>query len=353
MFKHFYLLLFFMFSLFPLISQQILEEEWIRFPIEGRSMTLAYGASSVLDEASRYNCQNAFDMDPETAWVEGIEGAGIGESIWIGVKELPEALGFINGYAKSRSLFRKNHRLHELDVVVYVAVHLSGFANERASYYDGKAISQKLRISLDDSRSPQSLSFPFRREQLMTRMNTFKNSHTVRSMTFPQAKEMGIARSQKPEMDFLYIIQLSIVSVYEGSSWEDSCLAEIWADYGPIEEIHINSDGHGIILRDSFEQEVPVYTDSEGILSIVELSESLEWALLLREPATAGEGRIESSYILLHLPSGRDLGSRIPGLQEGRIIPYSFIEKRGISYLQYIDLENDQEAQSACLLYLQ
>jgi uncharacterized caspase-like protein len=101
-------------------------------------------ASSVLSPQSgnRYGAANLVDDKDATAWVEGVEGDGIGESITLEF-DRPEAISqitLVNGYAKSPDTYRKNGRVKDL------MVRLSN------------GYEQVLRLA-DDGR-PQTLSLP-------------------------------------------------------------------------------------------------------------------------------------------------------------------------------------------------
>ena len=83
-------------------------------------------ASSALKAqgSKNYKASNIFDRDPETAWVEGVKGHGIGQWIefknvcvrqdgyWCGVG----SISILNGYAKSDKAWRENGRVKRLKV---------------------------------------------------------------------------------------------------------------------------------------------------------------------------------------------------------------------------------------------
>jgi F5/8 type C domain len=81
-----------------------------------------YCVSSVLrqDAVNSYNYgpESLFDGKDSTAWVEGVDGQGIGE--WIVVEfdtpRLVRGIEIANGYNKDRDLFFKNSRVKELKV---------------------------------------------------------------------------------------------------------------------------------------------------------------------------------------------------------------------------------------------
>ena len=78
-------------------------------------------ASSELEESSdlTYVAHNAIDGSTSTAWVEGVEGDGIGESISITFDNNENEIDAIcvrNGYEKSEDIFYKNNRIKEASV---------------------------------------------------------------------------------------------------------------------------------------------------------------------------------------------------------------------------------------------
>lgn len=82
-----------------------------------------YCVSSVLrqdPEVNRFNYgpESLFDNDSNTAWVEGVDGQGIGE--WIVIEfdglRLVKDIQTANGYNKDRQLYQKNSRVKELKI---------------------------------------------------------------------------------------------------------------------------------------------------------------------------------------------------------------------------------------------
>lgn len=69
-------------------------------------------ASSVLENSSNYNAENAIDGDERTAWVEGADGDGIGEWILLSTADGSQvelyAIDFMLGYHKTENLLQQN-----------------------------------------------------------------------------------------------------------------------------------------------------------------------------------------------------------------------------------------------------
>ncbi|MCB1450109.1 MAG: caspase family protein [Nitratireductor sp.] len=106
-------------ELLKTIPPKLALPEWV-----GRNCSGAAGAricvSSVLEpqKANRYGPGNLVDNNPATAWVEGVNGQGEGEELYIELSapRSLSSLSFINGYAKNADIFSKNSRIRELTV---------------------------------------------------------------------------------------------------------------------------------------------------------------------------------------------------------------------------------------------
>ena len=79
-------------------------------------------ASSFLKEAdgTEHKPENVIGWSRSTAWVEGLEGDGVGESITLTLKKPAKVrrVGIVNGYANSRELYDANNRVMMLKVSV-------------------------------------------------------------------------------------------------------------------------------------------------------------------------------------------------------------------------------------------
>lgn len=213
-------------------AQQPLGDDWVRFELAGTGSDTLWGASSVLESAqplspSRYGPEKALDGNPATAWVEGGAGPGIGESYYFAVTEFPEELEFVNGYALNPDLFARNHRVAELRVRVFAAVQVSGFATELAEMLDARSISEERSVELADCMQRQRVQLPFDTTRLRREMKAFRTSSAIRAWEFPQAAEMGLEGDEGLPRSFRYVLRLEIAEVYRGTTWEDTCLAEI------------------------------------------------------------------------------------------------------------------------------
>jgi hypothetical protein len=334
------------------------EEDWVRIAVTGRAYSPAeWAASSVLEaehfwEISRYDPGKALDKDPGTAWAEGAPGPGTGESIVLAFTGYPEALGFINGFAQTQDLFIRNHRVKALNVELYTAVNIDGFFSEVETLYDALLVSPSRTVSLADTREPQRVSLPVDRSAAQRAMEKFRTSDTVTNRRFPQAVTMGVEGDTGMGLSFRYILRLEIAEVYRGTSWEDTCIAEIWPDYGKIADVAVDDSMRQLVLTTPEGQRVPGYADFEYVLTMVEKSENAEWVIVIKEPAYADSGRVTSEYAVIHAPTGWDMTTTMLPVSDSGVvqgIPYGFAEEEGDTFVLYEDPVEDTKGQALCV----
>ena len=138
------------------------------------TVTEIKASSSIPDEGDKYHYgpDQAFDGNPITAWNEGADGDGIGEYVEL-VFDSEISIGSIEimgGYF-DRRYFKKNNRVKKLKVIL-----------------DGPAGSD-MTLSIEDDMTPQK---------------------------FMMGGPVSFSR-----------IRFEIAEVYKGSSWDDTCIAEI------------------------------------------------------------------------------------------------------------------------------
>ncbi|MEJ2665101.1 MAG: discoidin domain-containing protein [Spirochaetia bacterium] len=149
-------------------------------------------ASSVLKDTSfDYSPENVFDGDPATAWVEGVKGAGIGQSLSIDITPytaggkingyyVVDKIGIIGGYASSADIFHKNNRVKRLQV---------DYESQYIENGEPKDMRESKVFTLRDTMDMQYLKFP----------------HPVKISSFT----------------------VTILDVYKGSRYDDTCIAEL------------------------------------------------------------------------------------------------------------------------------
>jgi hypothetical protein len=143
-----------------------------------------YVSSSLGDNSlkviNNYSPYYVIDDNPNTAWVEGADGDGIGESLILdfsyGVKTDSLAVYIRNGFQKSNDLFLKNNRVKELDIKLF-------------SVINNKTEVVSNQVTLKDEMDWQTIT--------LSPQNTFVK------------------------------IELVIKSVYKGISYQDTCISDI------------------------------------------------------------------------------------------------------------------------------
>jgi len=80
----------------------------------------ATASSELTHSQSPYAAGNIIDGKKDTAWVEGVEGDGIGEYVELEVDkpQFVTQIGIIPGYAKSKDIYFKNNRVAKLKIVL-------------------------------------------------------------------------------------------------------------------------------------------------------------------------------------------------------------------------------------------
>lgn len=132
-----------------------------------------------------YGPNNAHDLGYDTAWVEGVEGPGIGELlIYTFTNKCPRItkVHILNGYIKNKSVWTKNNRVKDLEFSV-----------------NGKPTAI---LKLADTRGEQSFDF--------------------KKLGLPP---LGRTRDGKP-----LTLTFKILSVYPGTEYDDTAITEIYFD---------------------------------------------------------------------------------------------------------------------------
>lgn len=131
-----------------------------------------YLASSELNEVSpfeglgKYGAHKLFDKDPATAWVEGVEGFGKGESVFLGIGSVPgENLFITNGYQKSEKLYYMNNRPKTIKLSLYVGYMIPGDLTQIGSRWRALKFDKTKEISLPDTTRTQKIRLPFNAEE--------------------------------------------------------------------------------------------------------------------------------------------------------------------------------------------
>ena len=220
--KKIVVVIFCVFSFFSLLNakefssvelQNIVEDYYYR---NNRTLHIwKEGRSSVLLEANKdtdfYEWKNLVDKNEGTAWVEGVNGAGIGEYVCLDVLCLDEydtLVGFNhedgevkihfninNGYCKNEILHKKNNRVKDARVRIY-DIPIS--VNMNNTYVKGspkKIYDEKIHL-----------------KDILTKQNFLFN------VTIPQNDEC---------YSTMLLLEFEILDVYKGTDYDDTAISEI------------------------------------------------------------------------------------------------------------------------------
>ncbi len=204
--------------------------------------------SSVLSETIRgtivsYPPENLFDSDTSTAWVEGVEGYGRGESVLILTNRIVSGISMVNGFAKSEGLYNNNSRIKELGVSFVCGLNAPGLVTENDYYlYFLKENTLEERLSVEDTREKQS--FPLydteriQEELILEMLEDFSRDYP--DLFKMILSDLGIENAEYLEAENIKLImeiygfiglKLTVEDVYPGSRYEDTCISEIEIDY--------------------------------------------------------------------------------------------------------------------------
>ncbi len=145
-------------------------------------------ASSTLD--GNYSASNLLDGELNTAWVEGHAGHGVGEWVEFEFNDAwVYAIGIINGYTKNHDTYYKNSRVKQLKVEL--------------SLRDGRVIEQVKEL-------------PDREYRMLNKSTCWT---FIDKIEFPE------------EACTLAKIRLTILEVYPGTDYQDTCISELFFYY--------------------------------------------------------------------------------------------------------------------------
>lgn len=310
----------------------------------------SYSCSSELNpppfnEFGEYGAHNLCDKDFSTAWVEGVEGNGIGESINIGIgNELKDYMFFVNGYQKTETLYYMNNRVKTARISLYAGSYTIEGVWQTGINWDVLQFGEEKIIHFKDTFGIQRFDFPFDQKGVTKfkeqAMESYKKSHE---------KEIEKSDGYLP---VLYILHLEIMEVYKGSKWDDTCISDIWfSSEKKFTEIFVNekitdvykNDDDGsiyvnttkrkkiiLVNREELEKEEDLTEGEHLSLVLMDVSPDKEWAQVDYLYGHEGPGRVEE---IAHLYSVRFLTRVDKALLGNAFSMYGFEEKNGRIYV--------------------
>ena len=178
-------------------------------------------SSKLVEQGYNYAWESICDDDLTTAWVEGVKGNGIGEWVIVDVdgnyqylnyekgisdKKLNIQLKINNGFCKNELTYKNNNRVKKAKLTFY----------------------EVPLIAYEDYRGTQSLEEPY----------IMHESEIVLEDTMNQQDFYFICSPKAPFSDgslYLYV-QLTILDVYPGEKYQDTCISEMSANAEVIKE---------------------------------------------------------------------------------------------------------------------
>ena len=217
-----------------------------------------YSASSELEKPSspmdigKYSPKNLLDNSLKTSWVEGEKGSGIGSFVLLGMgKALKQFFVVYNGYEQSENLFLKNNRVKELKVTLYEGFTDDSKANQFGFDADAMQYQKTKTILLEDRMGMQVFPIPFDRNKVKDFVEEARRNYLAGTKNDSTVKT-GTLQS------FLFV-KYEIISVYKGSKWDDTCIAEIgFSNRGKgeivplgesIEKVYEDDDSEHVIIE--------------------------------------------------------------------------------------------------------
>jgi hypothetical protein len=135
-----------------------------------------------------YSSASLVDGKPDTCWVEGASGAGIGETVVLPLTA-DQTARIMNGFQRSEHMYQVNARPKEIRISVLTADAI-GF--DAAVKYTNLKVVTQVTQTLEDRMGYQNLNIK----------------------KAPDGKET-------------YLIGITILSVYPGTKYQDTCISEI------------------------------------------------------------------------------------------------------------------------------
>jgi|GEM_PF-411238 len=164
---------------------KIINESEARYPEEYLESLCDYASWSCM-----YSPYSAMDRNPQTAWVEGVPGDGIGEFVIVRV-DTDKPVKIWAGYGKSKDTFNNNNRPQW--VRVYVLEGKQEIESEAGISFSNIKVVASHEVLLEDINGYQPLSLP---EHVINR-------------------------------GMVSFVAVEILSVYPGAKYNDTCISEI------------------------------------------------------------------------------------------------------------------------------
>jgi hypothetical protein len=276
-----------------------------------------------------YGMHNLFDDSLQTCWAEGAEGPGIGESLYLDIKEGTPFINIANGYQKSPALFKANNRIKTLKAVIFIGINLPGEVTELFTVYHARMFTTTRILTLTDRSGFQRVPLPFDWGSLLK----FKEQTTA---DFFAGKNF---KNESSQPDVHYILQLRIMDIYHGGKYDDTCVSEINTampeDNITVMNVYLN-DAENTILMDTKEDKGIVLDSApDAVFQLMEISPDKQWVIVIKMPGEVGNSRVETTYLLYNTRLKMRVPPELLSTDVGDL--YDFTQKGDATYLNYLN----------------
>ncbi|HDP55305.1 MAG TPA: hypothetical protein ENN24_06480 [Bacteroidetes bacterium] len=334
--------IFFIILLLTTICKVLVAQDWAELSMYYSNGVFVKASSELPDPNrtdtwinERYGVLNLVDGNYATAWVEGVEGIGVGEVVYISASEKSNTLNIHAGFGKTSDLYQKNSRVKKLALTYFIGVNPSGFVTEIATVFFAKPVSEQFFIELKDVDSLQTFALPLNSNQLLSLKDEVKRKY--------------LAQFDEPIYQLAVILKLEIVEVYKGTKYNDTCISEIFfndtfiADYrsqkfDTIADVYADENNESQLLFELTNGKTAIaISDPESVFQVVAISSCKRWAVVIKMPSGVGEGRVETEYMLLNTHLNRFMNGDIEKACNLSLAGQSFffLEKDGEVFLEH------------------
>lgn len=166
----------------------------------------AHASTTLRHAENRYAAENVIDADPATAWAEGAEGPGVGESVTVELANpcLIDSLSIRSGYCRDSVVFRNNARPRKIKLVFL------GPRRNRCGVVE---------------REPFPAAPPRNKFVFPERYDCGGDSGAVAQYDLADTMARQGLRLRRPML--AGEITVGILDVYEGDKYEDACISEL------------------------------------------------------------------------------------------------------------------------------
>lgn len=278
-----------------------------------------FNASSTLKSLKTLHL---FDQKLNTCWAEDANDSGIGEVINFSIAEKTVKLNIANGYQKSEKLFYANNRVKQIKYQVLLGINQEGEVSETKSLCHTIALNKEQFVSLEDKMGVQSVNLKLNWDMIKTQAEAFIRRY--------ESKHNG--KSNKT-----YILQCTLVDVYKGNKYNDTCISEIQrAPLHPIiQNIYINEKENGLLIDTDIKKGIVLEQSPSDVLQIIDTSKDKQWVIVLSMPSNISNSRTETHYTLYNTWTKKKFTSTQLGVDVGEL--YDFEYKDNKLLLNYLN----------------